>query len=851
MLDTSLQLSFDFSISYEKIQDTRPPKLKNFKNSCIENIQFTLPELYPEQQDDVLLAEQRFENHKGILFTNGTGTGKTFVGLGIIKRNRLYKNSNVLIVVPTDKKAKDWIKEGKLLNLKINQIKDTKSFLKGISITTYSNFYQNDTIDKLDYSLIVYDECHYLLQNAKGEFTKSLMKHKKIAKLPSSFSQNIKNEIEYYCENKQCMTYDRDLFIKIYNEKLNIYIGKTKVLFLSATPFAYHKSLLIGDGTLWNIYEKPFYNESKFYGYNDTDEWEKFMCESFGYSMRYNKLTTPSSEIDVNLMEREFFEKQKEIGSITGRQIKVNKDYSREFISLDSTIGKRIDNGMNLFHTKEFCDNYPYLSKYKNRKYTYLYISQLLESIKAKLCISRIKQHLELGRKVVVFHSFNNSLPSHPFKFNAYAMLKNKEDEKDLYALMDDIKRFEENYNDLINLDLSELSNPIDALKENFNQTVTFFNGKISKSKRSKNLDNFNNSSDVNITCVQEKAGKEGISMHDNNGKAQRVLIILGLPVQPTSVIQIEGRIYRLNVKSDAIYEYMTLQTNFEAHAFADKIAERSRTAENLAMGNKARNMEQIFKEGYLNASNIKPNRFQGKGGKENDYKFQEISLYDKSKTYYFSTIKKSSKTKSKEGNDYFATPEPLGYKMIQWLNYKPGDRLLEPSSGHGAIARFFPSNTTNTFIEPSFELSSKLNLNTKGKVMIQNFEELNIYNKYEGIVMNPPFGNKSKLAFEHLYKALKHLSFTKNSRVICIVPNGSSMKKLLDKFIYSKEFKDISFEYVLKLPSVVFKRAGTSVSTNILIFSRNETNKIPVIKDFTNINDINMFFNDIENLYL
>lgn len=42
----------------------------------------------PEQQDDVFKAETRmFVNNKpGMLFTNGTGTGKTFTGLGIVKR---------------------------------------------------------------------------------------------------------------------------------------------------------------------------------------------------------------------------------------------------------------------------------------------------------------------------------------------------------------------------------------------------------------------------------------------------------------------------------------------------------------------------------------------------------------------------------------------------------------------------------------------------------------------------------------------------------------------------------------------------------------------------------------------
>lgn len=58
---------------------------------------------------------------------------------------------------------------------------------------------------------------------------------------------------------------------------------------------------------------------------------------------------------------------------------------------------------------------------------------------------------------------------------------------------------------------------------------------------------------------------------------------------------------------------------------------------------------------------------------------------------------------------DYFATPEPLGLKMVEWADASTGDAMLEPSAGHGAIARWFPEDTRNTFVEPSRELSVQL----------------------------------------------------------------------------------------------------------------------------------------------
>lgn len=285
----------------------------------IESIKRTLPKLYDEQQQDVLTAEKRFIKGKGILFTNGTGTGKTFVGLGIAKRFKLQEKSNILIIVPTDKKAKDWIEEGEILGLNVIQLVNIKHAVKGISVTTYANFYQNEALSSIHFNLIIYDECHYLLQNQQGNFTNALYKHKVIAKLPSSFQEDIREEIKYYCPDRQSYTYDSKLYEKLYNERLIDYIEQTKVVFLSATPFAYHKSLLLGDGCLWNIYEKPYYCETEHTGYNEGDKWEQFLVENLGYRMRYNRAHKPDISVDVSLMERNFFEKYCKSGIISGK----------------------------------------------------------------------------------------------------------------------------------------------------------------------------------------------------------------------------------------------------------------------------------------------------------------------------------------------------------------------------------------------------------------------------------------------------------------------------------------------------------------------------------------------------
>jgi len=54
--------------------------------------------------------------------------------------------------------------------------------------------------------------------------------------------------------------------------------------------------------------------------------------------------------------------------------------------------------------------------------------------------------------------------------------------------------------------------------------------------------------------------------------------------------------------------------------------------------------------------------------------------------------------------------------KMVEWANIRPNERALEPSAGHGAIARFFPDYSSNTFIEPSAKLAADIALLSNGE---------------------------------------------------------------------------------------------------------------------------------------
>lgn len=812
----------------------------------IENIRESLPFLFPEQQDDVLKAEKRFFSAKGrgMMFTNGTGTGKTYTGLGIARRFFSAGKNNILIVVPKQTKLQDWIADGANLGLSIRPLADTRDSGPGLLITTYANFYQNEALQARYHDLIIYDECHFISAGKDGDQTASFIEAHRVAadhpgylvdkeKLadkkwldllarvearaaelvarkdfhPRMEEEARKKQARYAAWNE--MSDERIIVERWLEQKaLDRKDEFSKVVFLSATPFAHHKSLLYADKYLFDVDEGRPANQSR--GYNDGDNADQWFMTNLGYRMRYNKLTMPESGVDVGLLERNLHQKMVAAGSVSGRKLSVPFDYSREFVLLDSEMGRQIDEGMDIVRGWRDRENeYSYLPEIARRRYDYHYTNRLLETLKAREAVERIKKHLALGRKVVVFHDYIEGHPGHPFDFSSVPKSSEAGEE---------VARFNAKYPQYASLDLRGLKPVIQTMLDAFGDRAVFYNGRVPDRQRSENIRRFNtDDSGADVIVVLRAAGKEGDSLHDVTGKRPRVFLDLGLPYSPPAAIQGEGRIYRVGQQSDAIIEYAVLHTSFEQTAYGTKINTRVRTVENLAMGDAARDLDTAFREGYLNATEDGPGTDQGKGGKERDGNFEGMNDFARAKTYYYARGKKSQRQKSREGNDYYATPEPVGMKMTEWARPRAGESWLEPSAGHGAIARFFPADTVNHFVEPSGVLAGQLAVNTSGLHREGSFEELDLHNKYDVIVMNPPFGSGGATAVAHLEKAVKHLR--DGGRIVALLPEGPAADKRLDKFY--EDVKGVYRRGSVSLPAATFERAATRVKTRILVFDK------------------------------
>lgn len=908
--------------------------------SDINNIRETLPVLKPEQQQDVQKAEKRYftgagQNNTvgaGMLFTNGTGTGKTFTGVGIIKRFLLRGIDDIIIVVPNQKIASDWIATADtFFDEQFQLLNDTKDQGRGVNVTTYANYRQNEALNNRHWALIVYDECHYLNQNASGNPTsaqkqdgilginiseaKALAEERigherPVAPIEPDEMYTLETRYKYYGNKDYTPEYEKyreeletyrkekeQFDERLLNLAKEIHENRPKKLYLSATPFAYHNSLSYADGSLFVINE-TFDSSEDYQGYNVPDRWESFMVENFGYRMRYNKLTVPENAAAVSRLEQLFHEKLVSSGAVSGRSIDVPYDYSRDFVVVQSGVGTKIDEGIHaIWNDKRIS----ILNNVLNKKWNYIKRAQFLEAAKSQGVKEHVDNLLANGYKVVIFHDFIKGNTQNPLhfekiddihsvslsvlelarldslrrKFDSESAEMTDEEILELQDLEDIVSNNElesilsnrekiEAYNKAVdiwnseysqyaNLDFSDIEKPLTFFSREYEGRIGLFNGRETKRKRLRVADEFNkDDSGIDVILVQRQAGKEGISFHDTTGNKPRVLINLGLPTAPTDAIQIEGRTYRIGLQSNTAFQYPILNTSYEAMAFAYKIASRSKTAENLALGTRARKLEDAFKNGYQNPIYVEDIDYEtiGEGSKEID-KFDEVEVspYRDAVALFSTVLKNTKRRENREGKDYFATPEPVGFKMVEWLKSKDNDSVLEPSAGHGAIARFFNPNITATAVEPSYELATRLRLNTTAEVKQHTFEDLHIVNKYDGIVMNPPFGVGGKTAIEHVEKAFKHLRT--NGRMIAIIPNGGATEKRFNAFMESKDAKDAYLRATYVLPGIAFKNAGTNISTKVVIIDKvadpkQITDYAPTY-DYSKIDNIDELFDRLE----
>lgn len=882
------------------------------------NIRETLPLLLDEQQDDVIKAEHRFfspehknfakANGKGMMFTNATGTGKSFVALGIVKRFVKQGKGNILIIAPSQPKLTEWRRDAGMLNLDLVLLKNTKDAGVGFNATTFHNFTKNQAILTRDFDLIIYDESHHVMEDKDGNESSATNVHRMMGNMNERQALNRlqsvhpiwkkHNEVllEYrkvadskltpnlsYAERQQkikeiqgeldLIKEKQDKLLPAMRQRAKEAVDKTKVVFLSATPFKAIKNIRYANGFLFDWGNETIVNNRG----SRIDAESQFLLANFGSKWQWNRHRLepkdPANEEAVAMQEIAFAEKLMDEGVMSGRPIESNMDYSRDFPKVTG------------FNSNEFNRAFSSIYNYENDEFARLrepakavffnhnYTIPLFESLKTSMSIDRIKKQLDLGRKVVVFHRRRESSVRPPFETIYQATIDNANEilmdpntidkaKEEALSAINQAESFKERFAALFEYEQTLDYRPVvEQLKDAFPEMTAFLNGDVNKKgEKDAAIKNFNNdASPIKIIVIQENSGREGISLHDTTGKHQRALMSMSMPNSTTTALQVEGRIYRIGQESNAIIEYPVLGIDLETAYFGSNLNKRLGTTENLAMGKQSRNLIRSFAEGILfNSTTEDPHTGQGEGGKEYDKRIESSqSAFKEARLVYASNQKVTGRRDQRAGEDFYATPEPLGQKMVEWSGNRVGDHTLEPSAGNGAISKWFPNTVASTAIEPSFELYSMAQTRTGGsnaKVLNTRFEDHNIINKYDTIVMNPPFGVGGKTAMDHLEKAFKHLR--DGGRVVALVPVGQ-MDKRLEQFLYGTDEKgkplnpNAYLRKTILLPSVTFQQQGTQVGTQIVIIDKvlnsDEAPDNEGVTDLRNIKSIDQLFDNIE----
>lgn len=163
--------------------------------------------------------------------------------------------------------------------------------------------------------------------------------------------------------------------------------------------------------------------------------------------------------------------------------------------------------------------------------------------------------------------------------------------------------------------------------------------------------------------------------------------------------------------------------------------------------------------------------------------------------------------TDVKQEFQFFPTPDALAKEIVEKAGIVDGDVCLEPSAGHGNIAKYMPGCDV-------IELNpdNRKYLVENGFILVHDdFMTFEPQKDYDVIVMNPPFCKQQDI--KHVTKAIQIAK-----KCVVAIMSASPMWRS-DKA--SEEFRLLvkSFGGTLEeLPEGAFKESGTNVKTCLVV---------------------------------
>lgn len=157
-----------------------------------------------------------------------------------------------------------------------------------------------------------------------------------------------------------------------------------------------------------------------------------------------------------------------------------------------------------------------------------------------------------------------------------------------------------------------------------------------------------------------------------------------------------------------------------------------------------------------------------------------------------------------------FPTPAALAERVVEAADIRPGDSVLEPSAGTGALIEALPEGAEVQAVEVNYSLVSALTNRFPAVSVVQaDFMQWESQQRFDKIIMNPPFANQQDI--DHVTHALKFLK--EGGKLVAIMSAGVEFRQ--DK--KARGFRDMVERLggtIERLPDDSFKESGTSVNT-------------------------------------
>lgn len=153
-----------------------------------------------------------------------------------------------------------------------------------------------------------------------------------------------------------------------------------------------------------------------------------------------------------------------------------------------------------------------------------------------------------------------------------------------------------------------------------------------------------------------------------------------------------------------------------------------------------------------------------------------------------------------------FPTPAEIAARVVEFADIEPGQLVLEPSAGTGALLKALPEGHRAHAVEINEALAQGLRERFPHcPVACRDFLEIPASScAFDRIVMNPPFQNGADI--KHIRHALTFLK--PGGRLVAICANGPRQQEQLQAI--ATHWED--------LPAGAFKEQGTGVSTAIVV---------------------------------